>query len=678
MKLSPFIMLACTFLPFTSDAAAPTQKSLTEFYNVYLTEERDELDKSGSTPSPSPSPTPTPPSPPPPSPTPPSPPPPSPPPPSPPPEPPAPMAGLAPIILVNNTGLDPDRIYFVGTGYNLANTSAHFLKPDPTTGVCTYASPATNNSADPDISVKLSQLPSAGEGSNAYLIYLPQQISGRCYLSIDYPLYLQTSDTTIGSPSITSPNDPNYYTLYQNFELTLDAGYGLYANISNVDYFSIPMGISSFTYPSGDPYPTLDGLTSSGFSESTTRQSILGTVSAELVSDDKSTTPQWVNLVVPFYNNPYIDAIPTTNLRILSAKQSINFATTLFKGAAHPQGAFSSTYLQSTSSGPSSGKSYMTALGQYYLTNSLDFKIFPASEPEASYTMTALNSTTLSLVSTTSGAPSPISLNLSNLTTLDLLGGDVGTWNADGVFTPAGTNVWYTEIAKLLSALFSAGELPPSSTLVQPIISSDTYFAPYRGDYFNDPSGFSSHGPWYNLFDSSMHPLMVKTDGYGLGYAYDYDDLLALGGEMHVQMETSGVPNTDYPYYQVLTGPMDTAIPDPQSGYGPYRLTLNPINSSSKPINIIYSTTPNTAPSIVVAVPQNGLSVVLPNLYGYFLVQYSPSDPSPNTYRVYPSHQMVLPTTTRYTQEDADLMADIAFTSVISGGRKFTISLPNL
>jgi hypothetical protein len=188
------------------------------------------------------------------------------------------MLNFAPILIVNNTGIDPDRIYFLGTGTDIDSTSAHFLEPNLTTGVCSYALPTTNNSTDPNISVTLSQLPTSGTG--AYLIYLPQQISGRCYLSIDAPLYLQTGGTSIGSPSVTNPRDPNYYTLYQNFELTLDASFNLYSNVSNVDFYCLPMGLASFTSPSGDPYTTVGGLTASGFAESTTRQSILTSVSS--------------------------------------------------------------------------------------------------------------------------------------------------------------------------------------------------------------------------------------------------------------------------------------------------------------------------------------------------------------------------------------------------------------
>lgn len=578
---------------------------------------------------------------------------------------------------MNNSGIDASRIYFLGTGSSLTGVQ-HFLQPDTSTGVCSYALPATNNSADSDISVKLSDLPTSG--TNTYLIYLPQQISGRCYLSIDYPLYLQTTTTTIAAPSFTNPSDPSYYTLYQNFELTLDVNYELYSNVSNVDLYSLPMGLASFSYPSGDSYTTLDGLTASGFAESTTRSSILSTVVTGLTDDDHSTTPEWLNLVIPYYDNPYTDNSPATDLRILAAKNSIGFATGVFLDAKFPQGAFNSLYLQSTTSGPTSGQSYMDDLGAYYNTpHTTTFTVYPGTPTIATYSMTGTSATDLHLTSSSSGAATPVDLNLSNLTTVDLLGGDVGAWNTSGVFTPAldaDNTGCYTEIAKLLSALFSAGQLPPDSTLAQPILSADTYFTTYRGDYFSNPTGFTEHGPWYNLFDSLMHPLMVKTNSYGLGYAYDYDDLLALGGEMHVVIGTGRTTNTDYPYYELFVGPIDTDTPDPKSSFGPYTLTLNPITADSGTINIIYTTTPGQTPSLTQAVPEAPSGPFpISNVYDYFVVEYVESG---NSYNVYPKHQLVQPTTTRYSSVDVPFMSGISFTAVTGSGTSFTMSFPDL
>ncbi|MES2212610.1 MAG: hypothetical protein V4490_05675, partial [Pseudomonadota bacterium] len=82
----------------------------------------------------------------------------------------------------------------------------------------------------------------------------------------------------------------------------------------------------------------------------------------------------------------------------------------------------------------------------------------------------------------TSGSSTTITVDLSTITTTAMLSGAVGEWASS--FSPSGTNAYNTEIAKTLSALFSAGMLPPASDVVQPIVSEASYFSAYRGSYF--------------------------------------------------------------------------------------------------------------------------------------------------------------------------------------------------
>jgi hypothetical protein len=322
----------------------------------------------------------------------------------------------------------------------------------------------------------------------------------------------------------------------------------------------------------------------------------------------------------------------------------------------------------------------MENLADFYSGTTMQFIIYPQSQDPATYTLQATSSSALWLTTSATGAPSPVTINLNNLTTLDLFGGDVGTWLAGTVFDPDNANVWYTEIAKFLSAVYNAGLLPIPPTLAQPVQNRDTYFTNYRGDYFSNPESCPDHGPWYNLYDSILHPLMIQTGGYGLGYGYDFDDLLALGGEMHVNIQsTAGVQNPAAPYYTITMGPVDTAIPEPTNSFGPFNLTVNPISATSYPINIIYSTTSGSAPSITQAVPQNSTQLQINTLYDYFLVEYYADTPDPNlTYKVYPKHQLVIPSTTRYNTQDASLISNVAFISVENEGQNIEISLPNL
>ncbi len=603
------------------------------------------------------------------------------------------ILNYAPLVITNNSGLDASRLYVIGKGQTIAATDAYFLQPNLSTGICTLVSGQTNNSTDPNISVQLSKLPSAG--TNSYYIYVPQMISGRFYISVDSPLYMETlfnQNTgyfTINDPSQTTIQDPNYYTLYQDFEFTLDSKYDLYANVTNVDYFSLPLTLGSYTFPTGNLYPTLDNLTVVGYPTTSARSTILTSIQTGL-ANDQSSPAQWAHLTIPFYNNPYAAGPPDTDLRILAAKLSIALgissdpATGIpFRGAANPQGYFNAMYLQSTTSGPAAMTSYMTKLYDYYNTppNQLELTISPAKHPQVSYIMTASATSGilhLELQGTSPAAPPIITVNLNNLSTSSLLSGAVGDWVAENAITPAATNPWQTEIAKMLSALFTAGMLPPASSVVQPVIDDSTYFSAYRGSYFSNPTGFSLHGPWFNLYDQTIHPLLIQTNNFGLGYAYDFDDLLDLAGLLHVNIQTDGTLNPEQPYCVLTLGPIDTTIPEATQSFGPYSLQVNNINASSNPIDVIYSTVSGQAPSTVYSVPDSGALPTFSGVYDYFIVRYytSAAKTTSFSYNVYPKYQLVLPTTTRYNAEDVTLMNGIVFQAGTDGST-FIISLPN-
>ncbi len=590
--------------------------------------------------------------------------------------PPAPLDNYAPIVLYNNSGISADQIYFLGTGTTIGGNQ-HFLKPDLKTGVCQTVSPATYSSADSTVSVKLSQLPTTG--TNAYLIYLPQQISGRCYFSLNTPLYLATTTTAISPPSVGTPKDANFYTLYQNFELTLDANYELWANISNVDFFCLPLGVFSYTYPSGAPYPTLDGLTGSGMSETTSRASVLTAVESGLGTQDDSYPPQWSKLAIPFFSNPYASSSSKT-IRILAAKQSIPFATNAFVGAASPFEAFDSDYLQNYATGPKSGLSYMDALADYYDYNGseqLELLIYPAGGGTANYIIKGDEDYPNLLNATHYPADSDkdFQIDLSALTTLDLLGGDIGAWNASGAIIPAEVTAENTEVAKTLSALFTAGLLPPGSYLEQPVNVEESYFSTYRSLYFNNPTGFNDYGPWFNLYDALLHPLMIQKDGFGLGYAYDFDDLLGLGGEMHVVIGSGSTVNKAYPYYLVSLGPTSSQeIPNPTVEFGPFKLTVNPV--ASRAIKIFYTTTSGGQLTEELTVPTGAMPpAVIDPACDYFIVEFD--NDSSKQFKVYPKYQYVIPVGTTYTSTLQALSDGIAFDAVAGSGTEFTISLPN-
>lgn len=587
------------------------------------------------------------------------------------------MLGYAPLVIQNSTGLPSSQLYVVGKGQDLSATNAYFLQPNLTTGVCSLILPNGVNSADPSISVQLSSLPSAGP--NCYYLYVPQLISGRFYVSINSPLYMETLQSggvySINDPSQTSTQDPNYYTLYQDFEFTLNDVYDLYANVTNVDYFSLPMTLGSYTYPSGDLYPTLDNLTVVGYPPALARSSILQSIRNGLANLDASSPPQWSRLPIPFYANPYAASAPLTDLRILAAKLSISLKNGyLFAGAAtaNKQAFFDSDYLQNAVTGPQAGIDYMQALYNAIQTTPMSMTVYPKDLPAVTYTITADTTNLVLDLTPTSGTS--YTLNLGTLSTEAMFAGAIGDWSSS--FNPSGTGPVVTEIAKVFSALFSVGMLPLASAVTQPVLDSATYFSAYRSSYFNNPASFSSYGPWYNLYDQVIHPLLLKTGGFGLGYAYDFDDLLDIAGLLHVNIQTAGVLNSAQPYSVLSAGPVDTPIPNPTQNFGPYNLTVGALGHLSNPIDVIYSTDPSVAPSQTYSVVSTPGTIT--GLQNYYYVRYYTDGTKTTylTYKVYPKYQLVLPTTNRYNSQDAQLMQGIVF---ISGtdGTNFSMNLPN-
>jgi hypothetical protein len=406
---------------------------------------------------------------------------------------------------------------------------------------------------------------------------LPINSASRAYFSIKHPMYLATALNPalgvlgINDSSVTSLTDPNYYTLYQDFEFGLVPQLNsstslLYLNLSYVDYFCLPMQLSTFSYPSNTPIIN-SASTPSGFPTSATMASILATTNAGLIAGAAST---WGKLGLPYYTNPYTDMTPSTYLRILAAKNSIDLGTNpvQFQGGMVPGTFFPANYVQDTGTGPSTGVSFMQTAYNYYAStmpvHTFTFKIFPASLPESVYTMTGnpLVAGELDFTCVSGGGPN-MTLNLNTLSTEQLLSGSVWPFSSN--------NAAYTnEMAKLISALFTIGQFPfPGTTsLGSPFVNNTSGFNTLT--YFTNPLSYSN-GPWFNLYDQVLHKQFISQGSVpnnptlGLAYGYDFDDLLDMSGIINgvAIQDIYGNPPTDMPYVVVELGILSgAAIPN--------------------------------------------------------------------------------------------------------------------
>jgi len=531
--------------------------------------------------------------------------------------PPAPVQNFVPVVLVNNTGVAATEVYFLAHGLDPCGLPC-FLVPDGVNGECTYHYPqatGTPSSADPLISKTLSSLPTATGTNippNSYLIYIPINSSSRGYISIYNPMYLPTAYNPAPSrmvldildSSVTTLQDPNYYTLYQDFEFglvplvsysgsgtALGSSYGtqLFLNLSWVDYFALPMALQVFSYPTNTAVTTSP---SSGILSALNREQVIQNMNATFQAAPKPTTPSgtppWVYLSVPFYNNPY-GSQPgdpqalLTSLRVLAAKNSISLgASTPFQGGSPVENFFPADYVHNTAYGPSSLSTFMQSAYTFFTTNSLYCKIIPANpDPGISYTYTVSAAAGSNLLFTYTGAapgggyPVPVNLQLSLgvLTTEQLLSGSVWPFTTDGSTpAPATQTAFENELSKMISSLFSVGLFPSTleTSSGAPFLVTDQGFAalPIPGGQSNAyflPSSTIPGGYWYNLYDQSLHTQEIgqgtvsNNPSYGLGYGYDYDDVLNLAGLVQpVIQDQYGNPTTDQPYVMITLGSLAT------------------------------------------------------------------------------------------------------------------------
>jgi len=518
---------------------------------------------------------------------------------------PAPLQDYCPVVIVNHTKQDPSELFLVATALD-PNGVPCFLVPDPSTGICSYQYPNPNgsNGSVPN-SVALDSLPLAsGTGlTPAYLLYLPLNSSARAYFSVKNPLFLGTTYSAakgmlaINSPSITSLNDPNIYTLYQDFEFgvnqsAVNSSTNIFINVSFVDYFCIPYRLSANSYTGAAVDPTITG-TSSGLPSGTTRASVISNLQSGLNTYSSS----WAYLPFNYYPNPYTSSQSAGPIRILAAKNSTGLSSgRLFNGGLGAYNYFPTDYLQNTSTGPSAGNSYMDTVYNYYLSNAPLWAIITPATGYILYKMVSDSTTQgqLNFFAYTPDGSSAIpaddtNVNLNQIGLADFLSGNITFAGGFGNDTPIGA-----ELGKLLSSLFTIGQLPftqYATSQSSPFYNSGNLLIDDQSEgyitlsYFSNPSGISG-GPWYNLYDAIIHPqelgagALPKNPSLGLGYAFDYDDLLQMDGTISgitiqdAYGNPSQVAGAAKPYIvMVLENLEGTVIPDLSDSYY-YNVTI--------------------------------------------------------------------------------------------------------
>lgn len=660
--------------------------------------------------------------------------------------PPAPLQDHVPVVIVDDSGLNtPGSVFLLVHGLDPCGLPC-YLVPG-TDGICSYVYPSVTgvpSSASHEVSKSLADLPTTDIGTTgqAYLIYMPINSSSRAYLSIENPIYLATAFNNaptrkvldVNDSSVTTIQDPNFYTWYQDFEFGLvypasgiatgaNLATQVFMNLSWVDYFCLPMKLAVQSYNTnaqivGTSTPV------SGFDPTTSRDSIMTSIKSWL---NKGENTVWEDLVVPYYTNQYTATSPEGILRILAAKNSIAFGTGVkFQGAAPTatQAYFPDDYIHNSIYGPSGSTNYMQQVYTFYAqsANFLTVQIFPqGGDPDCvySYQISAGGggpSYTLTFTYN-GGAPGmgftqPISsttLDLGTLTTEQLLSGSLWPFSVQN-------NLPITnELSKLVSALFSIGQLPLTAPLTAtPPTDYNCVSVPAGVNFVNNNCGFSrinkisgqnnsyfqnpfTMGPWFNLYDQGIHqnqltgaaisPNQVPNNpSYGLGYGYDYDDLLNMAGLINPLVQdqygnpsdANGSPPLPDPYVVITLGNLLGTTPlninndtyTTATSYMGYQVIPYPVQigalsaNSTMTVNILWYDTTLTLQTT--PAPTSGVTT-LPDIIvdsdHPFRIQFSYNSVT-YTYNINLLRQAITPLSPEspYSTVDQGLMEGITFT----------------
>ncbi|MCJ1391226.1 hypothetical protein MMC18_004088 [Xylographa bjoerkii] len=219
------------------------------------------------------------------------------------------MPNTLDIELVNKTS--SSSVYAYVTGLALDNNNAWFLlQADGKTPFY----PSSPSSIGTPVPADCAILLSAPGGART--ITIPHIAGGRIYLSVGQKLtFLLNPGPALVEPSVTNPSDPNINADWGFCEFTWNNDQ-LYANISYVDFVSLPIALA-LTTGAGET-KEVHGLAAGG----------LDTISAGLQQQTAADQQGWNSLIVKGQAGQ--------TLRILSPNQGIVMNPSLFAGYFEP------------------------------------------------------------------------------------------------------------------------------------------------------------------------------------------------------------------------------------------------------------------------------------------------------------------------------------------------------
>ncbi|MCJ1477481.1 hypothetical protein MMC13_006153 [Lambiella insularis] len=218
------------------------------------------------------------------------------------------MPSTLSIALQNETTSGSVYAYITGSAINNGN-ALFLLQSDGKTYYYPKSPSSTGTPLAENCAIHL------GAPGTTTTVTVPQLAGGRVWFSVGGTLtFLLNPGPGLVEPSVTNPSDPNINTTWDFCEFTFNSAQ-LFANISYVDFASLPIGMT-LTNTSGATQH-VSGLPSNG----------LATICAGLIAQNAKDGAGWNSLVVT-HNG--------TNLRALSPNNGIVLNSSLFSGYYQP------------------------------------------------------------------------------------------------------------------------------------------------------------------------------------------------------------------------------------------------------------------------------------------------------------------------------------------------------
>jgi hypothetical protein len=215
------------------------------------------------------------------------------------------------LTLKNQTNSSTVYAYVTGQAINQGN-ALFLLRADGRTPYLPASPSATSTPLGANCAIPL------GAPGNSVNATIPYIAGGRVWFSIGAPLtFLLNPGPGLVEPSVTNPADPNYDISWAFAEFTYNSAQ-MYANISFVDFVSLPISLS-LTNTSGAT-STVPGLPHGGLT------SVCNQLRAQTAADGVA---GWTNLIVSYKTSG-------TPLRALSANNGLVLRPTDFAGYFEP------------------------------------------------------------------------------------------------------------------------------------------------------------------------------------------------------------------------------------------------------------------------------------------------------------------------------------------------------